>query len=75
MIFQPMRGITILVKAINKIQLFPAQLTSIHADMCQVRTKIHIEYKRDIWYTYMKDFNVLLTCTIDSADMEWTVLG
>lgn len=75
MIFQPMRGITILVKAINKIQLFPAQLTSIHADMCQVRTKFHIEYKRDIRYTFMKDFNILLTCTIYSADMKWTVLG
>ncbi|KAK3091308.1 hypothetical protein FSP39_018814, partial [Pinctada imbricata] len=33
---QSMRGIAILVKAINKIQLFPAQLTSIHADLCQL---------------------------------------
>ena len=35
-IFQPMRGIKLLVNGINKIQLFPAQLTSIHADLCQV---------------------------------------
>ncbi|KAK3588974.1 hypothetical protein CHS0354_043143 [Potamilus streckersoni] len=33
---QPLRGICILVTAINKIQLFPAQLTSIHADLCQL---------------------------------------
>lgn len=33
---QPSRGIGILVKAINKIQLFPAQLTSIHSDLCQL---------------------------------------
>ncbi|XP_052265746.1 COP9 signalosome complex subunit 3-like [Dreissena polymorpha] len=33
---QPNRGIPILVMAINKIQLFPAQLTSIHADLCQL---------------------------------------
>ncbi|XP_052818774.1 COP9 signalosome complex subunit 3-like [Mya arenaria] len=33
---QPHRGIPILVTAINKIQLFPAQLTSIHADLCQL---------------------------------------
>ncbi|WAQ96152.1 CSN3-like protein [Mya arenaria] len=32
----PHRGIPILVTAINKIQLFPAQLTSIHADLCQL---------------------------------------
>ena len=34
---QPLRGIGILVTAINKIQLFPTQLTSIHGDLCQVR--------------------------------------
>lgn len=33
---QPMRGIRLLVNGINKIQLFPAQLTSIHADLCQL---------------------------------------
>ncbi|KAG0412636.1 hypothetical protein HPB47_010228 [Ixodes persulcatus] len=33
---QPMRGIHLLTRAINKIQLFPSQLTSIHADMCQL---------------------------------------
>ncbi|KAL4240060.1 COP9 signalosome complex subunit 3 [Mactra antiquata] len=33
---QPSRGIQILVTAINKIQLFQAQLTSIHADLCQL---------------------------------------
>lgn len=33
---QPMRGISLLVTAINKIQLFPTQLTSIHADLCQL---------------------------------------
>ena len=34
---QPLRGIAILCKAIDKIQLIPSQLTSIHADLCQVR--------------------------------------
>ncbi|KAL5018335.1 hypothetical protein ScPMuIL_004057 [Solemya velum] len=33
---QPIRGIGILVKAINKIQLFSAQLTSIHSNLCQL---------------------------------------
>ncbi|XP_076331243.1 COP9 signalosome subunit 3 [Tachypleus tridentatus] len=33
---QPMRGIDLLCRAISKIQLFPSQLTSIHADLCQL---------------------------------------
>ncbi|XP_064609422.1 COP9 signalosome complex subunit 3-like [Liolophura sinensis] len=33
---QPIRGISILEKAISKIQLHPAQLTSVHADLCQL---------------------------------------
>jgi COP9 signalosome complex subunit 3 len=33
---QPIRGIAILCQAINKIQLMPSQLTSIHADLCQL---------------------------------------
>ena len=33
---QTARGIPVLVTAIGKIQLFPAQLTSVHADLCQV---------------------------------------
>lgn len=33
---QPMRGIFLLSRAISKIQLFPSQLTSIHADLCQL---------------------------------------
>ncbi|CAH2063281.1 unnamed protein product, partial [Iphiclides podalirius] len=33
---QPIRGIEILKKAIKKIQLFDSQLTSIHADLCQL---------------------------------------
>ncbi|XP_021364564.1 COP9 signalosome complex subunit 3-like, partial [Mizuhopecten yessoensis] len=33
---QPMRGISILTKSISKIQLFESQLTSIHADLCQL---------------------------------------
>ncbi|ELT89416.1 hypothetical protein CAPTEDRAFT_130389 [Capitella teleta] len=33
---QPLRGISLLAKAINKIQLSPSQLTSIHADLCQM---------------------------------------
>lgn len=33
---QPMRGINLLCFAISKIQLFPSQLTSIHADLCQL---------------------------------------
>lgn len=33
---QPLKGIEILKKAIRKIQLFDSQLTSIHADLCQL---------------------------------------
>jgi len=33
---QPIRGISVLVRAISKIQLSPSQLTSIHADLCKV---------------------------------------
>lgn len=33
---QPIRGIEVLKKAIRKIQLFDSQLTSIHADICQL---------------------------------------
>ncbi|XP_013185554.1 COP9 signalosome complex subunit 3 [Amyelois transitella] len=33
---KPIRGIEILKKAIRKIQLFDSQLTSIHADLCQL---------------------------------------
>lgn len=33
---QAMRGISLLYKAIRKIQLFDSQLTSIHADLCQL---------------------------------------
>ncbi|CAG9791965.1 unnamed protein product [Diatraea saccharalis] len=33
---QPIRGIEILKKSIRKIQLFDSQLTSIHADLCQL---------------------------------------
>ncbi|XP_004927872.1 COP9 signalosome complex subunit 3 isoform X1 [Bombyx mandarina] len=33
---QPIRGLEILKKAIRKIQLFDSQLTSIHADLCQL---------------------------------------
>lgn len=33
---QAFRGIDLLMKAITKIQLHPAQLTSIHADLCQL---------------------------------------
>jgi len=33
---QAIRGIAVLVKAINKIQLVPSQLTSIQADLCQL---------------------------------------
>ncbi|XP_025083044.1 COP9 signalosome complex subunit 3-like [Pomacea canaliculata] len=33
---QPARGLSILVRAIQKIQLHPAQLTSIHSDLCQL---------------------------------------
>jgi len=33
---QPMRGIGMLSQAITKIQLIPSQLTSIHADLCQL---------------------------------------
>lgn len=32
----PMRGIELLKKAIQKIQINEAQLTSIHADLCQL---------------------------------------
>ena len=34
---QYLRGIEIMCKAVNKIQMHAAQLTSIHADLCQVR--------------------------------------
>ncbi|XP_046362327.1 COP9 signalosome complex subunit 3-like isoform X1 [Haliotis rufescens] len=33
---EPVRGIKVLTTAIQKIQLFPEQLTSIHADLCQL---------------------------------------
>lgn len=33
---QAMRGISLLSKAIRKVQLFDSQLTSIHADLCQL---------------------------------------
>lgn len=33
---QAMRGISLLYKAIRKIQLFDSQLTSVHADLCQL---------------------------------------
>lgn len=33
---EDIRGISLLCKAIQKIQLFPSQLTSIHADLCQL---------------------------------------
>ncbi|CAH1794239.1 unnamed protein product [Owenia fusiformis] len=33
---QAIRGIKLLVKAINKVQLSPNQLTSIHSDLCQL---------------------------------------
>ncbi|KAK7498299.1 hypothetical protein BaRGS_00010559 [Batillaria attramentaria] len=33
---QPTRGLAILTQAIQKIQLHPAQLTSIHSDLCQL---------------------------------------
>ena len=33
---KPQWGIPVLMKAIDKIQLFPSQLTSIHADLAQV---------------------------------------
>ncbi|UYV76389.1 COPS3 [Cordylochernes scorpioides] len=33
---QPMKGIHILMKAINKLQMTSTQLTSIHADLCQL---------------------------------------
>ncbi|XP_002741557.1 COP9 signalosome complex subunit 3-like, partial [Saccoglossus kowalevskii] len=33
---QPLRGIDIIAKAITKIQIHPAQLTSLHADICQL---------------------------------------
>ncbi|KAL0278381.1 UNVERIFIED_CONTAM: hypothetical protein PYX00_000218 [Menopon gallinae] len=32
----PMRGIDLLIKAISKVQLHESQLTSIHADLCQL---------------------------------------
>lgn len=34
---QPLRGISILRQAIDKMQMNTNQLTSIHADLCQVR--------------------------------------
>ena len=33
---QPMKGIFLLRKAISKLQLYDSQLTSIHADLCQL---------------------------------------
>jgi len=33
---QPLKGIALIARAIAKIQLHPAQLTSIHADLCQL---------------------------------------
>ncbi|XP_013420972.1 COP9 signalosome complex subunit 3 [Lingula anatina] len=33
---QPIRGISVLCKAVTKIQLHSSQLTSIHADLCQL---------------------------------------
>ncbi|XP_077979780.1 COP9 signalosome complex subunit 3-like [Glandiceps talaboti] len=33
---QPLRGIDIIANAISKIQTHPAQLTSLHADLCQL---------------------------------------
>ncbi|KAF5279749.1 hypothetical protein FQA39_LY05439 [Lamprigera yunnana] len=33
---QPMRGISLMRKAISKLQLFDSQLTSIHSDLCQL---------------------------------------
>lgn len=33
---QALRGITLMTKAIKKIQLFDSQLTSVHADLCQL---------------------------------------
>ncbi|KAI4472170.1 26s proteasome non-atpase regulatory subunit 3/cop9 signalosome complex subunit 3 [Holotrichia oblita] len=33
---QPMKGILLLKKAISKLQLYDSQLTSIHADLCQL---------------------------------------
>lgn len=40
-----LRGIKVLVRAINKIQLMPSQLTSIHSDLCQVGNRLSaVEY-------------------------------
>lgn len=36
---QPIRGISTLLAALAKIQLHPGQLTSIHADICQVNVQ------------------------------------
>lgn len=33
---QPMKGIILLRKAISKLRFFDSQLTSIHADLCQL---------------------------------------
>lgn len=33
---QALRGISLMTKAIKKIQLFDSQLTSVHADLCQL---------------------------------------
>lgn len=33
---QPIKGINLLRKAISKLQLYDSQLTSIHADLCQL---------------------------------------
>lgn len=32
----PMKGIPLLMKAISKLQLYDSQLTSVHADICQL---------------------------------------
>ena len=46
---QAIRGIKILTKAISKIQLLPSQLTSIHADLCQVRFASPVITYREIY--------------------------
>lgn len=33
---QPVKGIEVLAKAITKLQMFDSQLTSVHADLCQL---------------------------------------
>lgn len=41
---QPLRGIGILRQAIDKMQMNTNQLTSIHADLCQVRNRTRLTY-------------------------------